>query len=108
MPEPKLLWPCRIPISLKHSVETWKVKLTTTYLDVALQRKPQERPSRPVIFDGAFEAKLTQLVCSSPPEGYSRWTVRLLADKLVELEVVERVSAMTVQRTLKKTGLSLT
>ena len=46
------------------------------------------KSKRPVIFDGAFEAKLTQLACSEPPEGRTRWTVRLLADKLVELEIV--------------------
>lgn len=67
----------------------------------ALERKPQDKPTRPIIFDGAFEARLTQLACSDPPEGHSRWTVRLLAEKLVELKIVDSVSAMTVQRALK-------
>lgn len=77
-------------------------------MDSALQRKPQDKPSRPIIFDGAFEAGLTQPACSDPPEGHSRWTVRLLAEKLVELKIVDSVSTMTVQRALKKTNLSLT
>jgi hypothetical protein len=73
-----------------------------------LERKPREKPPRDVIFDGAFEARLIALACSDAPEGYRRWTVRLLADKAVELEFATSVSHMTVQRVLKKTNLSLT
>lgn len=72
------------------------------------EAKPTGRSKRPVIFDGAFEAQLTRIACEDPPEGHSRWTVRLLAEKLVELKIVESVSTMTVQRALKKTNLSLT
>ena len=57
---------------------------------------------RDVTFDGTFDARLTAPACSPAPEGYQRWTARLLADKLVELKIVEAVSAMTVQLTLKK------
>jgi len=57
--------------------------------------------------DGRIEAQLTLLACSDPPEGRSKWTVRLLADKLVEMEVVDSISHMSVQRLLKKMNLSL-
>ena len=76
-------------------------------LEAALERKPTDKPPRDVRFDGAFEAKLIALACSDAPEGQTRWTVRLLADKAVELNFAESVSHMTVQRVLKKTNLSL-
>lgn len=85
-----------------RSVINLKQRFVEGGLDKALQRKPQERPSRPKIFDGAFEARLTKLACSEPPEGHARWTVHLLADELVELKIVEKISPMTVQRALKK------
>lgn len=85
-----------------------KEKFVSQGLDSIIGPKLTGKSKRPVIFDGAFEAKLTQLACSEPPEGRTRWTVRLLADKLVELEIVEKISPMTVQRVLKKTNLSLT
>ena len=74
----------------------------------AIERKPRESPPREVKFGGEFEARLLALACSSPPDGRSRWTVRLLAEKLVELRIVPSVSAMTVHNTLKKMNLSLT
>jgi len=61
-----------------------------------------------VIFDGAFEARVIALACSESPEGRRRWTVRLLAEKAVELHLAQSVSHMTIQRILKKTNLSLT
>ena len=79
-----------------------KEKFVSQGLDSVIRPRPTGKSKRPVIFDGAFEAKLTQLACSEPPEGRTRWTVRLLADKLVELEIVEKISPMTVQRVLKK------
>ena len=72
----------------------------------ALERKPQEQPSRPRKFDGASEAKLVQIACSSPPEGRARWTLLLLGDRLVELAVFDSVSKSSVQRALKKTTSS--
>jgi len=57
--------------------------------------------------DSRIEAKLTFIACSEPPDGRSKWTVRLLADKLVKMEVVESISHMSVQRLLKKMKLSL-
>ncbi len=77
-------------------------------LDAALERKKPVRPSRELIFDGEFAARLTQLACSEAPNGRARWTVRLLAEKLVELQIVPSVSAMTVCNVLKKTKFNLT
>jgi hypothetical protein len=73
----------------------------------ALVRKPRTKP-REVTFDGSFDARLSALACSEPPQGRKRWTVRLLADKAVELKIADSVSAMTVQRSLKKTNCVLT
>ena|SRR5436305_1704981 len=74
-------------------------------LDAALhQKKPTGRQYRKL--DGAQEARLVALACSPPPDGRARWTLKLLADRLVELEVVASVSDETVRRTLKKTRSS--
>ena len=72
-------------------------------LEAALGRKQQAEPSRKRILDGRAEAELLRLACSSPPEGHDRWTLDLLAGKLVELKFAESVSGQTVRRTLKKT-----
>jgi transposase len=86
-----------------RTIEHLKKRFVEEGLEAALERKPREKPPRDVIFDGAFEARLIALACSDAPEGYRRWTVRLLADKAVELEFATSVSHMTVQRVLKKT-----
>jgi hypothetical protein len=91
-----------------RSIEHLKKRFVEDGLEAALARKPREKPPREIIFDGAFEARLIALACSNAPEGHRRWTVRLLADKAVELRFAESVSHMTVQRVLKKTNLSLT
>jgi hypothetical protein len=91
-----------------RSIEHLKKRFVEDGFEAALERKPREKPPRDVIFDGAFEARLIALACSNAPEGRRRWTVRLLADKAVELSFAESVSHMTVQRVLKKTNLSLT
>jgi len=91
-----------------RAIEHLKKRFVEEGLEAALERKPREKPPREVIFDGAFEAKLIALACSDVPEGHRRWTVRLLADKAVELKFAGSVSHMTVQRVLKKTNLSLT
>jgi transposase len=75
-------------------------------LETALARKPQDRPSRERKLDGRAEARLIALACSAPPHGRKEWTLKLLADKLVELEIVEAVSDETVRRVLKKTSSS--
>lgn len=73
--------------------------------DAALDRKPFCR-TKPRVLDGAKEARLIATVCSAPPEGQARWTMRLLADKLVELKIVESISGETVRKTLQKTSSS--
>lgn len=70
----------------------------------AIERKPQVRPSVPRKFDGESEAKLIALACSEPPAGHKRWSLRLLADKLVELNVFESVSHERVRQVMKKTS----
>ena len=77
-------------------------------LESALERKKRLTPPNPFIFDGRAEAHLTKLACSTPPEGRCKWTLQLLADKCVELNIVEQTSKDTVRRVLKKTNLSLT
>jgi len=71
---------------------------------VAIERKPQVRASVPPKFDGQKEAKLIALACSEPPSGHKRWSLRLLADKLVELNVFESVSHERVRQVMKKTS----
>ena len=91
-----------------RTIEHLKKRFVEEGLEAALVRKPREKPPREVVFDGAFEARVIALACSDVPQGYQRWTVRLLADKTVELKYADSVSHMTVQRVLKKTNLSLT
>jgi transposase len=79
------------------------------YLKGGLEQGLYDRPrpgAKPKV-DGEVEAHLIALVCSDPPEGYERWTLRLLADKLVELELVETISHVAVRDALKKTNSSL-
>lgn len=71
--------------------------------DALVRRQSKQQPSRRKI-DGAAEAKLIALACSQAPEGRRRWTIRLLADKMVELEIVDSVGRETVRKTLKKTN----
>lgn len=66
------------------------------------------RPGRPIGISGEDRAKVTALACTEPPEGYARWSLRLLADRLVELEILESISHNKVGEILKKTNFSLT
>jgi transposase len=91
-----------------RTIEHLKKRFVEDGLEAALERKPREKPPREVTFDGAFEARLIAMACSEVPAGHQRWTVRLLADKVVELNIAPSVSHMTVQRVLKKTHLDLT
>ena len=84
------------------TVERVRKRFVEQGLEAALVRKPQERPSRLKALDGRAEARLIALACSPPPGGRKAWTMQLLADKLVELEVVPAVSDETVRRCLKK------
>ena len=89
-----------------RTVERVRQRFVERGLEQALGRKPQDRPSRERKFDGAAEARLIALACSEPPDGRAAWTLQLLADKLVELKVVDAVCDETVRRVLKKTRSS--
>ena len=89
----------------KSTVSRIRTRYCEGDLDFALHEKA--RSGAPPKIDGRIEAQLTLLACSEPPDGRSRWTVRLLADRLIEMEVVEAISHMSVQRLLKKMKLSL-
>lgn len=91
-----------------RTVENLKKRFVEEGLEAALESKVREKPPREIKFDGTFEARLVALACSEVPEGHQRWTVRLLADKAVELDLTPSISHMSVQRILKKTNLSLT
>ena len=84
-----------------RTIEHLKERFVEEGVEAALARKPQSKP-RAVNFDGVFDARLTALACSKAPARRQRWTVRLLAEKLVELKIADHVSTMTVQRSLKK------
>jgi transposase len=90
-----------------RTIEHLKARFVEEGIEAALERKPTIRVPE-LTFDGAFDARVTALACSPAPAGRTRWTVRLLAEKIVELKIAPKVSTMTVQRSLKKTNLSLT
>jgi Homeodomain-like domain len=84
-------------------VSRTREKLVAEGLEAVLTRKKRETPPVPAIFDGEAQAKLTALACSTPPEGRARWTIRLLAEHVVERKIVETAHFNTVGRALKKT-----
>jgi transposase len=84
------------------TVERVRQRFVEEGLEAALGRKPQQRPRRQPKLDGQAEARLIALACSAPPQGRKHWTLRLLADRLVELEMVEAISDETGRRVLKK------
>ena len=77
-------------------------------LDATLRRKKRETPPTQPITTGDIEARIIALACSEPPKGRSRWTLRLLEEKVVELQIVDAISDNTIGRLLKKHRLSLT
>jgi transposase len=87
----------------RATVERVRQRCVEEGLEAALNRKKRS-PSPAKVMDGNAEAHLVALACSPPPEGRNRWTMRLLADKMVELEYVESISHNTVWQTLKKTS----
>ena len=91
-----------------RSLEHLKKRFIEEGLSAAIERKKRVTPPREIQFGGEFEAKLLAMACSDAPEGRERWTIRLLAEKMVELKIVPSVSPMTVCNTLKKMKLSLT
>ena len=72
----------------------------------ALEHKRREKPPREIKITGEVQARVAQLACSSPPVGHARWTLRLLADHLVEIEVIDAISHQSISTILKKTGSS--
>lgn len=91
-----------------RTIEHLKKRFVEDGLEVAIGRKQREKPPIEARYDGAFDARLVQLACSKAPPGHDRWTVRLLAQKVVELNIAPTCSAMAVCRSLKKTNFSLT
>jgi transposase len=90
----------------RATVERVRSQFVEEGLEAALTRRPSRREYRRKL-DGDGEAHLVALACQQPPEGRSRWTLRLLAERMVRLEYVDDVSKDTVARVLKKTNLSL-
>ncbi len=86
------------------NVERTRRQLVEEGFEAVLIRKYNPKCARPRIFDGAAEAKLIALACGPAPEGYARWTLSLLEEKVVELKIVEKASDNTIGRTLKKTS----
>lgn len=90
---------CRV-----RTVENVRMQLVREGFEAALDRKKRVAPPTAPILDGRGEAKLIAMRLGKPPAGYGRWSLRLLADQLVELEIVESISPETVRKTLKKTA----
>jgi homeodomain-containing protein len=89
---------CRV-----QTIESLRKRLVTEGFEAALNWKVRKSPPPPPLLDGQGEAKLIALRLGKPPAGYGRWTLQLLADELVALEVVDSISIETVRQTLKKT-----
>lgn len=89
-----------------RTIDRVKKRFIEEGLEGVLERKPVSREYEKKM-DGDLEAKLVQLCCSEPPAGYAKWSLRLLADKMVELHYVDSISHVAVHNTLKKMNLSL-
>jgi len=92
----------------ERTVEHVRQRLVEQGLAAALERKKRETPPIEPKLTGDKEARIIAMACSTPPEGHARWTIRLLADKLVELEIFDSISTGSVCNVLKKTNFSLT
>jgi hypothetical protein len=88
----------------RNTVANIRQRLVEEGLEAALERKKRATPGRQPVCDGKAEAKLIALRCSPPPAGQAKWTLRLLADKAVELEIVPAIAHETVRQVLKKTS----
>jgi hypothetical protein len=91
-----------------NNVARARQQLVEEGFEATLKRKYNPNSARPRIFDGEREAKLIALACSPAPEGFARWSLRLLEEKVVELNIVDKASDNTIGRTLKKTFSSRT
>jgi transposase len=99
----KIITALNTSVSMVYRV---RQQLVEEGFEAVLRRKQRATPAVPQIFDGAREARLIQLACSEAPPGQARWTLNLLANKVVELRIVDAASPSTVGRVLKKTNLS--
>jgi transposase len=97
---------CKVLKIGMRTIDRVKKRFVEEGLDAALKMAPTSRVYDKLV-DGDMEAHLIALACGEPPKGYARWSLRLLADKLVELRIADGISYETVRRTLKKTNLSL-
>jgi transposase len=88
----------------RQTVENIRESLVTEGFETALNGKKRKTPPRKKLLDGEQEAKLIALRLGSPPDGFGNWSLRLLAEQVVELEIVDSISHETVRRTLKKMG----
>jgi hypothetical protein len=88
----------------RQTVENLRQRFVECGFQETLDGKQREQPATPKLLDGKQEAQVIAMRLGSPPAGYANWTLRLLARKVVELEVAESVSYETIRRTLKKTG----
>lgn len=89
-----------------RTIDRIKKKFIEEGLDKALERRPTSRQYE-IKIDGDVEAKLVSLCCSEPPKGFAKWSLRLLADKMVALQYVESISYVSIGKILKKMNLSL-
>jgi transposase len=87
-----------------QTVENIRERFVTQGFELALEGRPRAKPPREKLLDGEQEAKLIAMRLGSPPPGFSNWTLRLLAERVVALEIAESISHETVRRTLKKTA----
>ena len=90
------------------TIQNVRKEYASSNLKNTLSRKKRETPPVPGKIDGEVEAHIIALACMDPPQGYSRWTLRLLADKTVALGIIDDISHVSVGKVLKKTNLSLT
>jgi len=97
---------CKILKVGERTIDRVKKKFVEEGFDSVLERRPSSQMYKRKM-NGDLEAKLVTLCCSAPPEGYSKWSLRLLADKLIELNYVDYISHVTVRDVLKKANLSL-
>jgi len=89
------------------TVQTLRKSFAQQGLDAALKRKKREKPPTEAKITGEVEAHIIATACSEPPKGFAKWSLRLLADKIVELEYIDKISYVSVSTVLKKHHLSL-
>lgn len=97
---------CKILKVGERTIDRVKKKFIDEGFESVLERRPSNQNYTKKV-DGDIEAKLVQICCSQPPSGFAKWSLRLLADKMVELKYIDYISHVSVGKVLKKTNLSL-